>query len=234
MFWTFFWKDKLCSFCELPAWWKCTQRPLLTKMRDFENSEASKTWKGKLYSFCKLPAWWKCTQTHLLTKVRDFERFEVAKTWKGKLCEKLLNLRTLQFFFLLFFETYPCKFKKNDIQKKWPFARQHKNDPKKMSIYLEKKNHIFEKSPLHLMLCDFTLLTIIEHAFTKKNIDEITILHRNFVCFSIFFIITICKPNLICQKCVKSDTKYHCKIIFFFFCKITIYTANLGNKNVYC
>ena len=104
MFWTFFWKDKLCSFCELPAWWKCTQRPLLTKMRDFENSEASKTWKGKLYSFCKLPAWWKCTQTHLLTKVRDFERFEVAKTWKGKLCEKLLNLRTLQFFFLI------CKF----------------------------------------------------------------------------------------------------------------------------
>ena len=31
-----FWKSKLGSFCELPAGWKCTQRPLLTKLRAFE------------------------------------------------------------------------------------------------------------------------------------------------------------------------------------------------------
>ena len=52
--------------------------------------------------------------------------------------------------------------------------------------------------------------------FYQKNIDEITILHRNLVCFSSFFRITICKPNLIFQKCVKSDMKYPCKIIFYF------------------
>ena len=105
---------------------------------------------------------------------------------------------------------------------------------KNVNITYEQKNHIFEKFALPSRLMYFFRVTIIEHAFTKKNIDEITILHRNFVCFSIFFRITICKPNLICQKCVKSDMKYPCKIIFLFFCKITIYRANLGNKNVYC
>ena len=37
-------KDKLCSFCELPAWWKTSQTPLLTKIRDFESTETSKIW----------------------------------------------------------------------------------------------------------------------------------------------------------------------------------------------
>ena len=40
-------KDKLCSFCELPAWWKTSQTPLLTKIRDFESTETSKTWNLK-------------------------------------------------------------------------------------------------------------------------------------------------------------------------------------------
>ena len=37
-------KDKLCSFCELPAWWKTSQTPLLTKIRDFESTETFKIW----------------------------------------------------------------------------------------------------------------------------------------------------------------------------------------------
>ena len=142
------------------------------------------------------------------------------------------NLRMLDFFAV--FWNIPLQNQKNDIQKNDHLLASISYPPKKMSISLKKKNHIFEKSALPAIPMHFTLVTIIEHAFTKKNIDEITILHRNFVCFSIFFRITICKPNLICQKCVKSDMKYHCKIIFFFFCKITIYKANLGNKNVYC
>ena len=52
-------KNKLWSFCELPAWWKTSQTPLLTKVRDFERSAASKTWKCKLYSFFHTLPWWK-------------------------------------------------------------------------------------------------------------------------------------------------------------------------------
>ena len=81
-------KDKLCSFCELPAWWKTSQTPLLTKIRDFESTETSKTWNLKrqilLTVVYELPAWWKSTQTHLLTKVRDFDRSAASKTWKCK------------------------------------------------------------------------------------------------------------------------------------------------------
>ena len=44
------WKSKLCSFCELPAWWKSTQRPLLTKLQDFESSKTLRAWKSKLCS----------------------------------------------------------------------------------------------------------------------------------------------------------------------------------------
>eukprot|EP00493_Phyllostaurus_siculus_P004771 UN04793 len=72
-------------------------------------------------------------------------------------------------FFCCFFETYPCKCKKNDIQKNDHLLASIKTIPKKCQYTLRKKNHIFEKSPLHPMLCDFTLLTIIEHAFTKKH-----------------------------------------------------------------
>ena len=74
------WKDKLCLFCELPAWWKSTQTPLLT------NTERLwKHWKGKFYLFCEFLGWWKSTQRLVLTKVRDFERSESWTTWKCKL-----------------------------------------------------------------------------------------------------------------------------------------------------
>ena len=83
------WKNKLCSFCKPPAWWKTTQTSLLTKVGDFQSVETSNfknLKKDKLCSFCKLPTWWKTNQTHLLTKVEAFESFEVSKTWKSKLC----------------------------------------------------------------------------------------------------------------------------------------------------
>ena len=55
-------KDKLCSFCELPAWWKTSQTPLLTKIRDFESTETSKIWNLKSQilntSFHKSEAFW--------------------------------------------------------------------------------------------------------------------------------------------------------------------------------
>ena len=34
------WKSKFHLFCELPAFWKSTQNPLLTKMRDSEHSRS--------------------------------------------------------------------------------------------------------------------------------------------------------------------------------------------------
>ena len=46
-------KGKLCSFCKPPAWWKSTQRNVLTKVWTFKSLEARKAQKGKLCSFCK-------------------------------------------------------------------------------------------------------------------------------------------------------------------------------------
>ena len=118
--------------------------------------------------------------------------------------------------------------------KKWPFVPWKMLHQKKCEYPLRQKKSYFWK------ICPsiHTHVLFPRHynrtRFYQKNIDEITILHCNLVCFSSFFRITICKPNLIFQKCIKSDMKYPCKITFFFFCKITIYKANLENKNVYC
>ena len=79
-------KHKPSSFCEFPAWWKSTQTILLTKIRDFESIESSKSWKGKFYLFCDLPGWWKTTQKLLLTKIKDFEHFQTSTILKCKLC----------------------------------------------------------------------------------------------------------------------------------------------------
>ena len=38
-------KKKVCSFCELPAWWKTSQGPLLTKTESFQRYETSKAVK---------------------------------------------------------------------------------------------------------------------------------------------------------------------------------------------
>ena len=144
-------------------------------------------------------------------------------------------------FFLLFFETYPCKTKKNDIQKNEHFPASIQTRNKKSPYTLrKKKSHFWKISPTSHTL-RFYLTHYNRTRFYQKIIDEITILHRNFVCFSIFFRITICKPNLICQKCVKSDMKYPCKIFFYFSAKspyieqileikmyIVKYTADFG------
>ena len=75
-------KGKLSSFCKPPAWWKRTQRPLLTKLGAFESSKAWKAWKSKLCSFCKLPAWWKSTHLSILTKLRGVESFGAWQSLK--------------------------------------------------------------------------------------------------------------------------------------------------------
>ena len=72
-------KSKLCLFCKPPAWWKTTQRHLLTKVMVFESYGAQKAQKCKLCSFCNPPAW------PLLRKVGTFESHEAQKTWKAKL-----------------------------------------------------------------------------------------------------------------------------------------------------
>ena len=99
-----------------------------------------------------------------------------------------------------------------------------------MSIYLEEKNHIFEKSPLPAILCDFTLLTIIEHAFSifyQKKLINLPFFIAISCFFSIFFRITICKPNLICRKCVINT---FAKYFFHFPAKSPYIEQILGKK----
>ena len=79
-------KRKVCSFCELRAWWKTSQGHLLTKIMSFQRSEASKALKSRLCSFCELPAWWKTSQGPLLTKTGSFQCSEAAsKALKSRL-----------------------------------------------------------------------------------------------------------------------------------------------------
>ena len=66
--------------------------------------------------------------------------------------------------------------------------------------------------------------------FYQKNMHEITILHRNFVCFSIFSEFTICQPILILQFHEKIDEQYLCKIFLKHICKITICNINYHEK----
>ena len=91
-------KDKLCSFCELPAWWKTSQTPLLTKIRDFESTETSKIWNlrsqillslwapriVKIYSktsFDKIEGFWTlCSFKNL--KMQTFSFFHTPPWWK--------------------------------------------------------------------------------------------------------------------------------------------------------
>ena len=101
------------------------------------------------------------------------------------LLQKRLTLEWSKFFCCFLKHTF-AKPKKNDIQKNEHFPASIKTRIKKCQYTLRKKNHIFEKSPLPAILCDFTLLTIIEHVFSifyQKNIDKFTILHRIFVFF---------------------------------------------------
>ena len=89
-----------------------------------------------------------------------------------------------------------------------------------MSMYLMKKK--WKTSP-----ASHTHVSFPHHynrtRFYQKNMHEITILHRNFVCFSIFSEFTICQPILILQFHEKIDEQYLCKIFFKHICKITIW-----------
>ena len=141
-----------------------------------------------------------------------------------------LTLECAYLFFCCFLKHTLAKPKKWH-PKKWAFSRQHKNKNKKMSIYLEekKKSHFWKISPT-----SHTLRFYLTHHnrtrffhFLPKKIDKFTILHRNFVFFSIFFRITICKPNLICQKCVINT---FAKYFFHFPAKSPYIEQILGKK----
>ena len=60
------WKSKLCSFFELPAWWKCTHWPLLTKLEAFESSKLKKLEKQTLFIL------W----THRLVEIHSLTSFD--------------------------------------------------------------------------------------------------------------------------------------------------------------
>ena len=81
----FSWKDKLCSFCELPAWWKTSQTPLLTKIRDFESTETSKIWNLRSQILLSL---WASRIVKIYSKT-SFDKIEGVWT----LCSSFKNLK---------------------------------------------------------------------------------------------------------------------------------------------
>ena len=103
----FSWKDKLCSFCELPAWWKTSQTPLLTKIRDFESTETSKIWNlrsqillslwapriVKIYSktsFDKIEGVWTLSSfKNLKMQISHFSHAPLVKTIQIRLLTKV-------------------------------------------------------------------------------------------------------------------------------------------------
>ena len=88
----FSWKDKLCSFCELPAWWKTSQTPLLTKIRDFESLETSKIWN--LRSQILLSLW-----APRIVKIYSKTSFDkIEEFWTLCSCFKNLKMQTLLIF----------------------------------------------------------------------------------------------------------------------------------------
>ena len=141
-----------------------------------------------------------------------------------------LTLECLKFFFCCFLKHTLAKQKKNDIQKNEHFPASIKTRIKKCQYTLrKKKSHFWKISPT-----SHTLRFYLTHHnrtrffhFLPKKIDKFTILHRNFVFFSIFFRITICKPNLICRKCVINT---FAKYFFHFPAKSPYIEQILGKK----
>ena len=96
---------------------------------------------------------------------------------------------------------------------------QYLTPKKNVNIPYKTQNHVLTKSALSSIPMYFSPSQLNRARFYQKNIDEITILHRNLVSFWVFFRITIYKPILIFQKCMKSDMKYSCDFFLFFFAK---------------
>ena len=84
-------KDKLCSFCELPAWWKTSQTPLLTKIRDFESTETSKIWNLK--SQILLSLW-----SSRMVKIYSNTSFDKSEGFWTLCSFKNLKMQTLLIF----------------------------------------------------------------------------------------------------------------------------------------
>ena len=116
-------------------------------------------------------------KSHVLLSVSTFQNKIVMPT--------SLTLERTKFF-LLFFETYPCKTKKNDIQKHEHFPTSIKTRIEKCEYTLmQKKSHFWKISPTSQRL-RFPLThhnrTRFFH-FLPKKIDKFTILHRIVVFF---------------------------------------------------
>ena len=86
-------KDKLCSFCELPAWWKTSQTPLLTKIRDFESTETSKIWNLKSQILLRLWAS-RMVKIYSNTSFDKSEGFWTLCTFKNLKMQTLLIFHT--------------------------------------------------------------------------------------------------------------------------------------------
>ena len=77
-------------------------------------------------------------------------------------------------FFSLFFKTYLCKSKKNELPKNDPWSNTIFNTKKKCEYPLKKTKSCFDQNlPFPPYPCTFPRLSLIEHAFTKKTLMKL-------------------------------------------------------------
>ena len=92
----FSWKDKLCSFCDLPTWWKSTQTPLLIKDERFLKHWKFKNLKRQILLFlwvsCLVKIYWNIS----FDKSNSFQKLWNLKGLKGKLFLILQVVRFLK------------------------------------------------------------------------------------------------------------------------------------------
>ena len=180
----------------------------------------------KMWSF-----WWRNLWSLLLPKICDMRWWAVFERIYWVFWIPLPTALTLecQIFFAVFLKHTLAKPKKNDIQKNEHFPASIKTR-KKISIYLEKKkSHFWKISPT-----SHTLRFYLTHHnrtrffhFLPKKLINLPFFIAISCFFSIFFRITICKPNLICQKCVINT---FAKYFFHFPAKSPYIEQILGKK----
>ena len=79
----FSWKDKLCSFYELPAWWKSTQTSLLTK-----DERLLKHWNFKNLKRQILLILWASRMVKIYSNTSFDKKWEILKALKLQTLEK--------------------------------------------------------------------------------------------------------------------------------------------------
>ena len=134
-------------------------------------------------------------------------------------------------FFCCFLKDTLVKKKKGHQKKEAKTAFFSQRKTKNVHIPWGKKRHILEKSPLPAIPMQPPLLTIIEHVFAKicqKKMIKLAF----FIAISYIFKYFSKSPYVSRIWFANNASKIHLQFFFYFFCKITIYKANLGNKNV--